>query len=284
MLGKKHELEYDTHNFKDYYTNFCLKNRLFLNSHGFYCKCDKGIGDPLAILKLILPVTDDAKPRILSSYLNQLKQEYVAARYLFVESQYKNEDLKAIDEKVLIIDTLDYSLNNIYLELLKCSFRIAYGVLDKVALFLNDYFELGNSTSRVGYKNIWYSNLDYNKGICNKLSGIENYALLALYDIGRDLTYKDENPSLSDIRNSLEHRFIKIYLKNFNTNKIVSEYDEDILFFDEESLVERTLELFKLARSAIIYLVNVVYLEENKKENQDLPTIFGIELPDDLKY
>ena len=284
LIGEKHEQRHETHNFKDYYSNFCLKNRLFLNSHGFYCKCDDGIGDPLAILKLILPVTDEVKPHILSSYLNQLKQEYVAARYLFVESQYKNEDLKAIDAKVIIVDTLDYSLNNIYLELLKSSFRIVYGVLDKIALFLNEYLELGNSVSKVGYKNIWYSKLDYNKGISNKLSGVKNYALLALYDIRRDLIYKDDDPSLSDIRNSLEHRFIKIVLKNFNRNKIVAEYQDDILFFDEEILVERTLELFKLVRSAIIYLVNVVYLEENKKDNQDLPTIFGIELPDNLKY
>ena len=116
------------------------------------------------------------------------------------------------------------------------------------------------------------------------LLGLKLIRILHLYNCPVFGVHFYEYPSLSDIRNSLEHRFIKIILKNFNRNKIVSEYHEDILIFDEETLVKRTLELFKLARSAIIYLVNVVYLEENKKENQDLSTIFGIELPDDLKY
>lgn len=55
---------------------------------------------------------------------------------------------------------------------------------------------------------------------------------------------------------------------------------------DEDLLISRTLELAKLARNAILYLLHFVYIEESKKEKEAkefIPTIIAREVPDNLK-
>jgi len=57
---------------------------------------------------------------------------------------------------------------------------------------------------------------------------------------------------------------------------------------DEDSLVNQTLELAKLVRNGILYLLQFIYIEETKNKErietrQFIPTIFAQEVPDHLK-
>ena len=68
---------------------------------------------------------------------NQIKQEYVYARYLCFNS-IEVDSVHYADENVYLIDCLDYVQYSIRVEGLKASFKTLYSLLDKVAMFINE--------------------------------------------------------------------------------------------------------------------------------------------------
>ena len=272
-----------TSKFEKFLTEFCLKNKLYLNSCNYCQKCNAAIGDPVVIQKMIVPINkgkekDPLKndPYIhLSAYLNQIKQDYVTARFLLILSKYKGLNLNFVDKRVKIIDTLDYSMHNIYIQLVKASFKNFYDILDKIACFINDYLELGMPEREINFRRVWYSNWN-TKTACRKIVNTKNFSLNALFDMHRDFEHGPYK-KLRKIRNALAHRFINL--------RMFQEL-EDEENMTEDTFVRQALELARLVRSAIIYLLYFVYVEESKKEASAkgiLPPMFAQELPDNLK-
>ena len=82
---------------------------------------------------------------------------------------------------------------------------------------------------------------------------------------------------MKEIRDTLTHRFFSVRM---------SQEPRDGEIMSEEDLVKRTLELARIVRSAIIYLLHFVHVEETRKEatkGGPLPSILVHDLPDDLK-
>jgi len=262
---------------------FCLDNKLYLNICNYCQRCDAAVGDTAAIKKMILPLTkhnnegwpkDDQYLR-LSRYLNQIKQDYVTARFMLMLSRYKELNLDFVHKHVKIIDTLDYSLHNIYVELVKASFKGFYGVLDKVAYFINDYLKLGIPDRRVSFRAVWYQS-SREKTIREQILATGNFSLNALFSLHQD--FEDgEFKNLRLTRDALTHRFVNVKL--FHDT-------EDIENMSESSLVGVTLELARATRNAILYLLQFVHTEESKKEREStgfIPTLYAQEIPDELK-
>lgn len=241
---------------------FCLKNKLFLNVCNFCQRCNAAIGDTAVIKKMIVQIRQDIENKSsknnrylrLSAYLNQIKQDCVSARFLLVLSRYKGFNLDFVDSHVTIINTLDYSVHNIYIQLVKTSFRSFYNVLDKIACFINDYLELGIPERDVNFRKIWYSK---RKKVHKKIEKTKNPSLNALFDIHRGFRKDGPYEKLQETRNALTHRFVAV--------KMLQEL-EDEGNMSEDTLVRRTIELAKIVRSAIIYLLYFVHAEESKKE------------------
>lgn len=253
--------------------DFCLEKRLYLNICDFCRKCDAAIGDTAFIKKMITRTPN--RFFHLSEYLNQIKQDYVTARFLLILSRYEGLSLNFVDKRVKIIDTLDYRTYNIYIQLVKTSFKGFYDILDKIACFINDYLELGIPERKTTFRKIWYSNLK-TKMIHKKIMDTKNLSLNALFDIHRDF---ENGPyeKLKNTRHALTHRFVNI--RSFQEKE-----DEENM--TEEILVRQTLELARIVRSAIIYLLHFVYVRETKKEAKTkgiLAPIFAEDLRDDLK-
>lgn len=83
--------------------------------------------------------------------------------------------------------------------------------------------------------------------------------------------------NLRRTRNALTHRFVNIKL--FQTM-------EDSENMKEETLVKKTIELAKIVRNAILYLLYFVYIEESRKKKQigeNVGVITPPKIPDDLK-
>lgn len=260
--------------FERFLVQFCLENRLYLNICNFCQRCEAAIGDTAVIKKMIVPINKDSYLH-LSGYLNQIKQDYVTARFLLILSRYKGLSLDFVDKHVKIINTLDYSMHNIYIQLVKTSFKAFYDILDKIAYFINGYLDLRIPERRIDFRRLWYPNLE-TKRVGKKIEDTKNLSLNALFDLHRDFEtgpYK----KVKNIRHALTHRFVNI--------RMLQEI-EDEENMTEDTLVRQTLELAGIVRSAIIYMLHFVYVEESKKEAKTkgiLTPMFAHDVPDKLK-
>jgi len=258
--------------FEKFLVEFCLHNELYLNICAFCQKCDAAIGDTVTIKTMIVPAKDPSY-LILSAYLNQIKQDYITARFLLILSRYEELNLNFVDKRVTIINTLDSSIHNIYIQLAKTSFKTFYDILDKIAFLINDYLKLGIPEREIDFTKLWYA--DKKKTVRSKITNTKNLSLNALFDIHRDLDYGVYR-QLKDTRNALTHRFVNI--------RIIQESEDD-KNMTEETLVDRTLKLAKIVSNSIIYLLHFVYVEEGKKtkiHGKTVP-ILAQAVPDKMK-
>lgn len=278
-LNKKNKIKL---NIKPYYSNleelsniFCYNNRLYLNLCNFCQKCENAIGDTIAIRRMTTSFKnekiEDDLFLVLSSYLNQIKMDFISARLNLILYQYEELDLKFVNDNVVIIDSLNYEMHNIRIQLVKDSFKSFYDILDKIAFFINEYLELGIKPWQIDFKKFWY--VDFEEKDLRKELDFNNNGLKALFDIHEDILYGDEK-KLNKIRNTLTHRVLKIKLFSV---------DEEKDALTEEELFNRTIDLAKIVRNAIIYLMAMVDIEESKKDDSDSVPMFAYEVPNDLK-
>ena len=270
------EVEGDS-DFERFLINYCLEKKLYLNICNVCQKCSAAIGDTLSIKSMLVKAKSmnvKSDPfLLLSSYLNQMKQDYVTARFLLIFSRYKGMNLDFVDKRVKIVDTYDFNIPNVYTQLARFAFKSFFDILDKEAIFINDYLRLEMGKSSVSFRNIWFSK---KRIVRQKILEIENFGLNAIFDIYGELEdgrYK----KLRTIRNALTHRF-------FNVKPLCDDEDDENM--SEENFINHTIELAKIVRSSLIYLMNFVYIEEQKRKkdlNGKYLTIPAYEFPDELK-
>jgi len=269
------------------YHSWCLRNRLFLNPIN-----DTTINNVAAHDCLLLPTMrlKFDEPPIYQTIYNQIKQEFVSARFLLYESM--NIQKKHFSDKGnLQMDILDYAVYSYSSEKLKIVYRVCYSILDKIGYLLNEYLDLGIKPEKVTYKKIWYK---YNKkgeitGLNDKVTQTKNWAFRGLYWLSKDLYEKDmsylksiepDSKELALIRNFIEHKSFKI-VDVGETRLTDNDLTYEISRFDFE---DKTLKLFKLIRAAMIYLSLGINIEEQKKDKNELSIpIDFIELRDEYK-
>lgn len=261
-------------NFEKSLVAFCLENGLYLNICNVCKKCNAAIGDTVIIKEMMVSIDESDKYLNLASYLNQIKQDYITARFLLFLSRYKKINLNFVDKRVTLVNTLDHSINNIYVQLVKESFKSFYNILDKIACFIRDY--LGLHKKKIYFSNVWYSNKE-KKTVYDKITDTKNISLNALFDINRDFERSGPYGNLRDTRNALTHRFVNI--------KMVQKI-EDAENMTEDALITKTIELAKIVRNSIIYLLNFVHVEEMKKNERNkglCPVLHARQIPDKQK-
>lgn len=252
------------------YRSWCLKEGLFLNPANDLPVLELAFaGDTIQLPKMIVKVHD--KP-IFHGMFAQLKQEYIYARYLYYETINSDGQVHFADRETYILSHTDYAQYCIRVEKLKTSFRTLYGMFDKIAFFIEHYFDIGIKERDINFKTIWkesagYGNKQYQ--FKNILKPKDNIALSALYWISKDFFEKFEdspNPELkriSDIRNALEHKYVKVTSSFFNRTE---KWEDGLaLYVSENELYDVTLELLKILREAIICLSLCVNIGEIPK-------------------
>ena len=253
---------YET-DFEGFMINYCMENKLYLNLCNFCQRCNNSLGDKLVIEKVIREFADKVEKDlflVLSSYLNQMKMDYVSARFLLMLYQYEGFDLDIITNYIYITDIQFAEENNIRVQLLKDSFKNFFNIFDKIAYFLNHYLKLGISLDYVSFQNVWFKNGKWNQGINKKLLKMDNVGLTALYDIYLELKKDNEKFYLRDTRNKLTHKYLRI------TNKKQNENDKTV-----EELCSETIEIAILAKNAIFYLMRLIKIhEEQKREDSGI--------------
>lgn len=202
---------------------------------------------------------------------NQIQQEYIFARYLYYESLHVLVVPHYADKDTYLKNTLDYSLYSIRLEKMKTAFRILYSLLDKVAFFINRYYNLGLGESDVNFNSIWpkvestHQNEDY-------VDLTQNTQLNAIYWIQKDFNNNfcgSPNPDakyLKDLRHALEHKYVKICLAKDLMQD--TRYIDDLAkYYSEQELRDHTISMLNIVREVIIYLVMAVGIEEKNKRS-----------------
>ena len=251
----KHATE-NLSNFEKFYIDFCSKEKLFLNFHVHLNLGEASITDPVFI-SMVTKIEDNDSYYHFAKYINQIKEDYAVARLSLVQSQYKSDDFDSISNRTTFVYSLDYSQFNLYVGLLKSAFKEAYNVLDKIAVFINDYYKLGLREDKIYFTTIWQKN-----GVMRQeLLESKNISLYALYDIYQDFK-SNEYMKIQNIRNAATHRRLVVF------DSMLTDWDkkDDKHNIGYETILSETLKLFRLTKSAIIYLINFVNLEEERKK------------------
>lgn len=151
------------------YRRWCLNERLFLNPLN-----DIGALSIAAADVIVLPGVTESSPSAMPppvfGFFNQMKQEFVSARYTLYEG-LNTFDPHFSDKEVKQINTLDYPAYGLATERVRMAFRAAYSILDKVAFFLNAYAGFGHKDlHRVSFRSVWYEGLERKKGLIARLA------------------------------------------------------------------------------------------------------------------
>lgn len=198
------------------YRKWCLNNRLFLDALNDLGPFSIAAQDVLTTPSMITGIHEGP---YYPGYFNQMKQEFVSARYLFYKA-IKADQPHFSDKDVLLYNTLDYPSYSLAVERMKASFRIAYSLFDKTAYFLNHYLRLQIPERQVSFRTFWYESQDRKKGLRKEFQQRQNWPLRGLFWLSKDL-YEDkqgfmepmepEAQQLNEIRNHLEHKYLKIH-------------------------------------------------------------------------
>lgn len=235
-----------------FYAQFCYKNELYLNLHMSENYTEASVGDN------IFPVLRAGKEEDERRYVediafrfNEISESFMSARMALVQSQYTNTAFSAVSKQTALVDNLDYSVSNIYVGHLKMAYKEAFSTLDKIAILLNHYLELGHPEEGVYYHNVWFEKPEGGKQpqIFRKVKN-EQY-LVGLYLLCQDLC----GSKYSDLRNSLTHRYMRIY-RGMKGPKGTYTFEE---------LSETTVDVMYKVKCAITYLSLFITRKESTK-------------------
>lgn len=134
------------------YRKWCLREKLFLNPLNDLVSESAAADDIISTPPIAIPIGDGM---YFQGMFNQLKQEYATARYLYYESRIVRGKHFS-DARVKMINTLDYPAYGISTEKLKLSFRTSISLFDKIAYYINRYFEFRIPEKNIYFKKMWY--------------------------------------------------------------------------------------------------------------------------------
>ncbi|QHS36936.1 hypothetical protein GWQ43_13075 [Alcaligenes faecalis] len=249
------------------YRQWSLDKKLFLNPLN-----DLGVESVAACDALTLPSHSANKHGItLLAFFNQLKQEYVYARWCLYEGSH-SRSVNFSDREVVLAFNADMALYSMGIEQIKTAFRCAYSLLDKIAYFVNHYWQLGISEKQVNFRNVWFENpRATEKQLHKKFESSTNQPLRGLFWLSKDIYIKNHavmHPSareLDSLRNHLEHKYVKVV---YALSSMASEFDvfPDNLAHQvqQDELVRKTEYLLRQSRSALIYLCLAMDYEESQ--------------------
>jgi tetratricopeptide (TPR) repeat protein len=250
------------------FRKFCLDKNLCLSEHSLYCNCVGSSSDNLTIPKSTASIGGDFVPK-MELRLNRLKSEFALARLLYYESDQKQWG--AYDKELSFTELHEDEAVGLRPEMLRTSFRLCFGILDKIAHAICELFDISEPDEPLAFERFWRPR---GKGLSRKqqdrwekLNSIENLSLLALYSQATDLnSYSGEWGNYKDWRNALEHELLVLTKNSEKPLDIFRAIKSSrrIVSVDYYEFKDKTLHLLQLTRSAIFNFVFCVRTEGEK--------------------
>jgi hypothetical protein len=245
------------------YRHWCLRNCLYLNPSNDLGQYSIATTDSKGLAGHVLPV--DA-PHKFESFFDQMKQEYVSARWLL----YEGVSVKVphfSDKDVILLATEPRPSLSLAIEKVKAAYRASYSLFDKIGFFMNAYMALGIPERRVSFRRLWRAG--ETGPIRTEFDLTGNWGFCALYWLSQDFFEKANDEvaepqarGLSDIRNYLEHKYLRVTVADSPT----APTDDLALMVSREQFEAKAMHLLKHARSALIYLAIGVGFEELRRQ------------------
>jgi LA2681-like HEPN len=258
--------EYEQHSD---YRKFCIDNFLTLNEHSLYCNCIATSRDELQIGIPNAVFNGKLLPK-LELLLNRIKSEYAFARWNY----YKSFTDEAFDYDVTFSELFEDEVINSQSEALRASFRICYGILDKIALGICKLYGTGGG-------NIYFERFWEDKNRKEVLEKQKNIHLNALSSIANDLNSKrGELKHFKKWRNKIEHNLLILQEKtklNIDVFNILDDKDF-VAAVDINEFKEKTIHLLQLTRAAILSFVYCIRLETITTKEAETTDTFTISL------
>jgi len=291
VLSQEHlDKEFDMHAFslgtseqEIRYRRWCLENRLFLNPLNDLGSYPISARDILTTPDIVVGIGEGP---YYTGYFNQMKQEFVSARYIYYNG-INAEQPHFSDRDVLLYNTLDYPSYSLAVEEVKAAFRMAYSLFDKIAYFLTHYLRLSlGEKEKVYFRTLWYVSSKRDRGLRPEFQQRQNWALRGLFWLSKDLfedkpgfkkSIEPDAQELHDIRNHLEHKYLKLHEELWpgppSDNDVASLALADTLAYSKyrRDFEGKTLRLIKMTRAALIYLSLAIYCEEQLRAKERHP-------------
>lgn len=261
------------------YKTWCLENILFINHMNDLVFSYHDAKDSITFPSYATKFSEGCKfmkPHFAIAFAN-IKREFCFARYLAYEGISKK--YPKFEEKELNLASDHY--NSDYsgkTERLKTSFRLAFGVLDKLVNLLISFLKLDKELIKKNKcRTVEFKPKFFEIHLINYLE--TNKYIKALYYVSCELNNESkftqdniqknlllgEAKHLKELRNDLEHNWVHVLEFILNDSKCC---DQDYAnYIETEQLESDTIKVLKLVRSCIIYLVFAVQLEENKRQS-----------------
>lgn len=241
-----------------FHTEFCVRHRLYLNLHIYDQTAAASIGDAV-VPHLVTSTSERALEYVndIAFRLNEISESYMAARLALVQSQLTSDDMSAISEQTTLINLNDHSASNIYVGYLKMAYKEAFGVLDKIAVLLNHYLDLGLREDSCYYRSVWHVHGDDGKplepAVVAPQVKAQGYRIFGLYLLCQELC----GSKYSHIRNALTHRYLRVYR--------MVDGPKGTYTFDE--LTRLTTEALYKIKCAILYVSLFIQSSEAAKHS-----------------
>lgn len=264
------------------YRKWVLQNSLFLNPLNDIYNESFVAHDILHLPNMIASINEPPK---FHGLFNEIKQQFASSRYIYYSYLKQKDDYEKhfSDKETHLVNTFDYSLYGYKYELLKTAYKNLYSILDKIAFFLNDYLQLKINIRSIAFHTIWYEGKQ-KQNINPIIESLNNNPLRGLYYLSKDFhsdteylaSTDDDAKELSEIRNCLEHRYVKItQYKNVENIYPYDDFAYQITIDEFERKIEKILHY---VREAIIYLSLAVHTNEEQNYPKDKiigPIIMG---------
>lgn len=246
------------------YIRFCQANSLFLNAWVGDQDRSPALTDEISFGPITTPYSDNETVPELLRILNEIKESYAVARYLYFVSHEKSpvpDDLSALTS-YFHADTMK-ELNGLYFGILKSSYARAFDVLDKVARIINVYFGIGKRKD--SFWNVLA--VRQSRGQTREIRFIarpqvvstNNYGLYALADLCIDYfeSHHVDFKTIDEVRNWITHDFLSILPDGEVANSPMEvPYSE---------FRQQTIDVLRLAKYAVLYAVSACSIGEAQK-------------------
>jgi tetratricopeptide (TPR) repeat protein len=257
------------------YRRWCLHHRLFLNPLNDLGPLPVADRDVLSTPDIV--TARDEPPSVLR-FFNILKQEYVSARWMLYEGSI-SDGVHCSDRGVLLTNTLDYQSHGLAVERIKCAFRGAYSLFDKIGQVVNHHWH-PPIAERVTIRTVWYQQARGGKVMLRpEFVDHENWPLRGLFWLARDIFdrqpgFRDSTDpdarAIAEVRNRLEHGFLAVHEFEALCETLGARSDQtgplgqdpNLYPISRRALTAKTLRLLQLARAALIYLSLALHREE----------------------